>query len=62
MPTNDHPTQPSSCEVEEEVIRKNLDALLDLLAREVARRLPRETENGAGRSRRPSKEHPLSAS
>jgi hypothetical protein len=58
MPQDGHAAQTSPCEPSEEAIRKNLHGLLRLLAREVAQRLARKTDNRAEQSERPAKEHP----
>jgi hypothetical protein len=62
MPPNEHPAQTTSSEPTEDAIRENLNALLDLLAREVARRLPRQTNSRPKRQRQTPKYHPPSAS
>ena len=61
MPTNEHPAQTTSSEPTDDAIRKTLDALLDLLAGEVARRLPRQTDSRPKRQRQTSKYRPHSA-
>jgi hypothetical protein len=61
MPQDEQAAQTSPREPSEEAIRKNLHGLLRLLAREVAQRLARKTENPTDRSQRPSKEHARSA-
>jgi hypothetical protein len=61
MPTNEHPAETTPCDHPDEAIRQNLDGLLDLLAREVARRLPRQSEERPKRRRPASKRHPPSA-